>query len=223
MEKPIFNNDFDILLKNEIQKEYFNNILNFLDEEYKTKTIFPPKENIFNALKYTSYKDCKVLILGQDPYHGKGQANGLSFSVNDGIAIPPSLRNIFKELNQDLGIPISKSGDLTKWAKQGVLLLNATLTVEEGKANSHSNIGWQTFTDSVISILNKKTIPMVFILWGAYAQKKIELITNPIHKIITSVHPSPLSANRGFFGSAPFSQTNTFLKANDIREIDWSL
>ena len=223
MEKPIFNNDFDILLKNEIQKEYFNNILNFLDEEYKTKTIFPPKENIFNALKYTRYKDCKVLILGQDPYHGKGQANGLSFSVNDGIAIPPSLRNIFKELNQDLGIPISKSGDLTKWAKQGVLLLNATLTVEEGKANSHSNIGWQTFTDSVISILNKKTIPMVFILWGAYAQKKIELITNPIHKIITSVHPSPLSANRGFFGSAPFSQTNTFLKANDIREIDWSL
>lgn len=218
-----FNNDWDNLLKDEMQKDYFLNLISFIQKEYEEKIVYPPKQDIFNALKYTSFQDTKVLILGQDPYHQKGQASGLSFSVNPKIPLPPSLKNIFKELNSDLNIPISTNGDLTKWAKNGVLLLNTSLTVLDSKPNSHSKIGWQFFTDKIISILNQKSSPIVFILWGNNAKEKIKLITNPHHKIITSSHPSPLSARHSFFGSKPFSTTNEFLKANEIDEIDWSL
>ena len=185
------------------------------------KTIFPPKDRILSALSITDYNDVKVVILGQDPYHGVGEANGLCFSVNDGVRIPPSLQNIYKELNSDLGIEIPNTGNLESWAKEGVLLLNTVLTVEKDKPASHKNIGWEIFTDSIIKKLNERMEPVVFILWGNFARSKKELITNPKHYIIESTHPSPFSANHGFFGSKPFSKTNNFLNKNNIKEIDW--
>ena len=214
-------NDWDNILADEFGKEYYLKIRQFLKEEYSTRRIYPHMNDIFNALKYTSFKDTKVVIIGQDPYHGPGQAHGLCFSVKEGVQFPPSLRNIFKELASDVGKEIPKSGELTHWAKQGVLLLNAVLTVREGEPTSHSKIGWETFTDRVISELNKKETPVVFLLWGAYAQKKAEIITNPIHKKLMSVHPSPLSASRGFFGCKHFSKTNDLLIKSGLEPIKW--
>ena len=214
-------NDWDILLKEEYQQEYFKKLLDFVNEEYKHKTIYPKKNEVFNAFRYTSFDNVKVVILGQDPYHGPNQAEGLSFSVSNEVLKPPSLQNIFKELEKDLEIPFPKSNSLKPWAKQGVLLLNAVLTVEEHKPTSHKDKGWETFTDDVIKIINKKDKPVVFILWGAYARNKKSLITNPKHLIIESAHPSPFSAYNGFFGSKPFSKTNEFLKKNKLKEIDW--
>ena len=219
----ILKNDWDPLLSGEFQKDYYKKIHNFLVREYKTKTVYPDMYDIFNALHFTQYKDVKVVILGQDPYHGPNQAHGLSFSVKPGNKIPPSLLNIYKELQSDLGCFIPNNGYLKKWADQGVLLLNATLTVEGGKANSHQKIGWSIFTDKIISLLNEREDPIVFILWGNNAIKKKSLITNPIHYIIQSVHPSPLSASRGFFGSKPFSKTNNFLIKMNKKPIDWQI
>ena len=190
--------------------------------EYEIKEIYPPKDYIFNALKLTSYENTKVVIVGQDPYHGKGEAHGLSFSVQKGVRVPPSLQNIYKELNDDLKIPPKDNGDLTEWAKQGVLLLNAVLTVEKDKAASHRNLGWEPMTDYIIKLLNLKNKPVVFILWGNFAKEKAKLITNPQHYIIMSPHPSPFSAYSGFFGSKPFSKTNEFLIKNGLVPIDWS-
>lgn len=221
--KKIFNNDWQELLENEMQKDYYQRLRKFLIQEYKTKTIYPDMHDIFNALHLTAYKDVKVVILGQDPYHGPNQAHGLSFSVKPGVKIPPSLMNIYKELHDDLGCYIPNHGNLTKWAKQGVLLLNTSLTVRAGEPNSHSNIGWEIFTDHIIKLLNERKDPIVFILWGNNAIKKKELITNPWHYIITSPHPSPYSANRGFFGSRPFSKTNEFLKSIGKEPIDWQI
>ncbi len=214
-------NDWDDILSDEWQKPYYKALREFLKSEYGTKTVYPNMNDIFNALKYTSYKDTKVVIIGQDPYHGENQAHGLCFSVNDGVRFPPSLRNIFKELNSDVAKSIPESGNLTSWAKQGVLLLNAVLTVREGEPTSHKDKGWEIFTDRVISVLNKKESPVVFLLWGAYAQKKAEIITNPIHKKLLSVHPSPLSASRGFFGCRHFSKTNEILKNAGLDTIKW--
>lgn len=216
-------NDWDELLKDEFKKEYYLKLREFLIEEYKTKTVYPVKEDIFNAFKLTALEDTKIVILGQDPYHGEGQSHGLSFSVKKGIKIPPSLRNIYKELNSDLGYTIANNGYLKSWADQGVLLLNTSLTVIGSEANSHSKIGWQIFTDKVIEILNKREKPIVFILWGNNAKSKELLITNKNHFIIKSVHPSPLSASRGFFGSKPFSKTNEFLKSIGEKPIDWQI
>lgn len=216
-------NDWDEVLKVIWNSEGFNKFYNMIMKEYDTKTIYPPKEYLFNALKLTSYKDTKVVIVGQDPYHGEHQAHGLSFSVQKGVKLPPSLQNIFKELNSDLGIKPSLDGDLTNWAKQGVLLLNAVLTVEKDKAASHRNLGWELFTDYIIKTLNKKDEPVVFILWGNFAKEKAKLITNPKHYVIMSPHPSPFSAYTGFFGSKPFSKTNEFLLKNNLKPIDWKL
>lgn len=217
------NNDWDLILKDEFEKEYFKKIEIFLDRAYKDKNIYPPKEEIFKALELSSYQDTKVVILGQDPYYNYGQAQGLSFSVNNGIKLPPSLRNIYKEMETDIGIKPASNGSLISWAKQGVLLLNASLTVEDKKPNSHKSIGWQIFTDKIISLLNERQEPLVFILWGNFARSKKSLITNKRHLIIESAHPSPLSARHGFFGSKPFSKTNEFLKKNNIKEIDWKI
>ena len=217
------NNDWDSLLKDEFKKDYFLRLMNNLKFLYNSRTIYPKATDIFNALKYTPYNKVKVVILGQDPYHGPNQAHGLSFSVNPGIKIPPSLMNIYKELNSDLGCFIPNNGYLKKWADEGVLLLNATLTVEAGKANSHKNLGWTTFTDKIISLLNERTTPIVFILWGNNAIAKKVLITNPRHLILQSVHPSPLSASRGFFGSKVFSKTNAFLTSINQTPIDWQI
>ena len=199
-------NDWDEILKEELKKDYFIELINKIRKEYQTKTVFPRKDQVFNAFRYTPYKDVKVVILGQDPYHGVGEAEGLSFSVPLDIRKPPSLVNIFKELH-----------------KQGVLLLNATLTVIKDMAGSHQGMGWETFTDDVIKILNDKETPVVFILWGRYARSKKKLITNKIHLVIESAHPSPLSAYNGFFGSRPFSKTNDFLIRNNIKPIDWEI
>lgn len=198
------NNDWDMVLEEEYKKEYFRNLVNFVNEVYNKEVVFPPKSEILRALSLTSYKDTKVVILGQDPYHGIGEANGLSFSVNDGVKLPPSLKNIFKELYDDLGISIS-SGDLSSWAKEGVLLLNTVLTVKKDTPASHKNRGWEIFTDSIIRKLNEKEEPIVFILWGNFAKSKSVFITNPKHLVISSSHPSPFSCRYGFFGSKPFS------------------
>ncbi len=211
------------LLPPEFQKDYFLKLKGFLECEYQSKKIYPQKSDIFNAFKYTNYKDIKVVILGQDPYHGANQAHGLSFSVQDCIPLPPSLKNIFKELNSDLGVPISKNGNLTKWAKQGVLLLNTTLTVQDSHPNSHQKIGWSIFTDQVIKFINEKDTPVVFLLWGNNARAKKSLITNAKHLILEAVHPSPLSAHRGFFGCGHFSKANNFLKKYYNTIIDWDL
>ena len=216
-------NDWDEVLKDEIKKEYFKNIIKMVEKEYEQKTIYPKKSEIFKAFRLTSYKDTKVVILGQDPYHGINQAEGLSFSVKPGVKMPPSLINIFKELKNDLGYDIPKSGSLNKWASQGVLLLNAVLTVEENKAASHRFIGWEQFTDAVIKKLDEKNEPLVFIFWGSFAREKKKYIHNTNHLIIESAHPSPLSAFNGFFGSKPFSKTNNYLKASKTKEIDWKL
>lgn len=215
-------NDWDNVLGDEFKKEYYLKIREFLKDEYRTQVIFPSMFDIFNALKYTSYKGTKVVILGQDPYHEVGQAHGLSFSVKKGVKIPPSLVNIYKELKSDIGVEIPNHGELTSWAMQGVLLLNATLTVRQGHANSHQNIGWSIFTDEVIKKLNKRTAPIVFILWGGNARSKKKYITNPNHLIIESAHPSPLSAYNGFFGSRPFSRANEFLSRHGIDGINWN-
>lgn len=219
----ILKNDWKDLLKEEFSKDYYLSLRNFLINEYKTNTIYPDKYDIFNALHFTAYKDIKVVILGQDPYHGPGQAHGLSFSVNPGVRIPPSLLNIYKELNSDLGCFIPNNGYLKKWADQGVLLLNTALTVRAGEANSHKNKGWEIFTDKIISLINEKDDPVVFLLWGNNAIKKKDLITNKKHLILTSVHPSPLSASRGFFGSKPFSKINEFLISIKKEPIDWQI
>ncbi len=216
-------NSWDEILKDEYQKDYFKNIAMFVNKEYREKTIFPPKSNILRAFKLTDYDNVKVVILGQDPYHGINEANGLAFSVSKGVRLPPSLQNIYKELYNDLGITVSTNGDLEKWAREGVLLLNSVFTVEKDKPASHKNIGWEQFSDEVIKKVNEKNTPVVFILWGSFAKSKAKYITNPIHLVITSPHPSPFSAYSGFFGSKPFSRTNEFLRKNNIKEIDWKI
>ena len=208
-------------LSQEFEKEYFIKLKDFVEQEYKTKQIFPPANLIFNAFTHTPFDKVKVIILGQDPYHNDGQANGLSFSVNEGIKTPPSLVNIYKEINRDLGIDIPKSGDLTRWADQGVLLLNATLTVEAHQAGSHQKKGWEKFTDAAIKKLAEERENLVFLLWGAYAQKKAAFIDDKKHKILASVHPSPLSARNGFFGNNHFSETNTYLISKGLPPIEW--
>lgn len=219
----ILKNDWATYLDQEFTKPYYLQLREFLIEEYRTKTIYPDKYDIFNALHYTSLADTKVVILGQDPYHGPGQAHGLSFSVKEGVSTPPSLQNMYKELQGDLGCFIPNNGHLITWAKQGVLLLNTVLTVSAHEANSHKNRGWESFTDKVIETINRKNEPVVFLLWGSHAQKKAELITNWQHKLIRSPHPSPLSAHRGFFGSKPFSRANEFLRNMGLQEVDWQI
>ncbi|MEF2967705.1 uracil-DNA glycosylase [Paenibacillus sp. M1] len=219
----ILSNDWAAYLEQEFEQPYYVKLRKFLAEEYKTREIYPDMYDIFNALHYTSYTETRVVILGQDPYHGKGQAHGLSFSVKPGVKAPPSLQNIFKELHDDLGCRIPNNGYLVPWAKQGVLLLNTVLTVRAGSPNSHKDLGWEHFTDRVIETLNQKEEPIVFLLWGSHAQKKAELLTNKHHLLIKTPHPSPFSAHRGFFGSKPFSRTNSFLSSSGLKEIDWQL
>lgn len=213
-------NDWDNVLKEEYEKEYFCKIKEVVRKEYNNKIIFPPANRVFYAFRETSYKDTRVVILGQDPYHGEGEANGLCFSVNRGVKMPPSLKNIYKELHSDLGI-IRTDTDLSDWAKSGVLLLNSVLTVEKDKPASHKFVGWEEFTDNVIKKLNEKEDAVVFILWGNFAKGKMKYITNPKHLVISSAHPSPFSVNYGFFGSRPFSKTNEFLRKNGLKEIEW--
>ena len=219
----LIGNKWDEILEEEYHKDYFKKIVLYINKAYKERPIYPPKSYILRALSLTDYDDVKVVILGQDPYHGTGEANGLAFAVNPGVKLPPSLKNIYKELKDDLNIPISDKGDLTCWAKEGVLLLNAVLTVSKDKPASHKNMGWELFTDAIIKKVNEKETPVVFLLWGSFARSKKTLITNPIHLVIESTHPSPFSAFNGFFGSKPFSKTNNFLKTNGIKEIDWSI
>ncbi|MDD3122153.1 MAG: uracil-DNA glycosylase [Candidatus Izemoplasmatales bacterium] len=219
----MLSNDWDDLLKEEFKKTYFLNLTNEILKEYEEYRCYPPIHDVFHALRLTSYKETKVLILGQDPYHNPGQAMGLSFSVKNGVKLPPSLNNIFTELCSDLGCIFPQSGDLTKWAQEGVLLLNAILSVRDNEPLSHQKKGWETFTDKIISILNNKQTPVVFVLWGSYARNKKMLITNPIHLIIENVHPSPLSVYRGFFGSKPFSKINQFLIKTSQRPVDFTL
>lgn len=222
MSKRILKNDWHHYLAEEFTKDYYVNLRKFLIEEYKTKTIYPSMHDIFKALDLTPFKKVKVVILGQDPYHGQNQAHGLSFSVQDQVLKPPSLVNIFQEMQNDLGCDIPKQGNLVNWAKQGVLLLNTVLTVRAGEANSHRNKGWEQFTDRIIQTLNQKDHPIVYILWGRAAQAKENLIDTKKHKLIKAPHPSPLSAYRGFFGSKPFSKTNDLLKAAGLPPIDWT-
>ncbi|QDO94836.1 uracil-DNA glycosylase [Formosa sediminum] len=221
MEKNI-NSDWVDLLETEFEKPYFKTLWNFVEDEYALHTCYPPKSEIFNAFNTCAFKDVKVVILGQDPYHGPGQANGLCFSVADGIPHPPSLKNIFKEIETDLGTPYPASGNLDRWATQGILLLNATLTVREHEAGSHQNKGWEIFTDQIISLISSKKQNVIFLLWGGYAKKKIKLIDTTKHNALTSGHPSPLSANRGYwFGNNHFSKTNSLLLHNTQAEIQW--
>lgn len=219
----IFHNDWAEFLNPELKKPYYLELRKFLVDEYKTRQIFPDMYDIFNALHYTSYHDTKVVILGQDPYHGDGQAHGLSFSVKPRVKAPPSLVNIFKELKEDLGCEIPNNGCLKPWTQQGVLLLNTVLTVRAHQANSHRNMGWEKFTDRIIEILNEREKPIAFILWGAPARKKKKMITNQKHFIVESAHPSPLSAFNGFFGSRPFSKVNAFLEAVGEKPINWQI
>jgi len=219
----VLNNDWDELLKDEFKKEYYQKLRQFLVREYSRKTIYPDKYHIFEALKITPYKDVKVVILGQDPYHGENQAHGLAFSVQKGVEIPPSLMNIYRELADDLNCYIPNNGYLVPWAKQGVLLLNTSLTVEANIANSHRNKGWEILTDRIIQLLNEKETPIVFLLWGNNAKEKAKFITNPKHLVLTAAHPSPLSANKGFFGCRHFSKANKFLRETGQREIDWQI
>ncbi|MEC2055320.1 uracil-DNA glycosylase [Peribacillus psychrosaccharolyticus] len=216
-------NDWGQMLAGEFSKPYYQHLCEFLKTEYDQHLIHPDKQDIFNAFHFTPFEQVKVVILGQDPYHGPNQAQGLSFSVNPEVRIPPSLRNIFKELQNDIGCSIPNHGSLIEWAKQGVLLLNTVLTVREGEAHSHRGRGWETFTNQVITLLNEKETPIVFILWGKPAQSKLPLINKSKHRVITSAHPSPLAARRGFFGSKPFSKTNYLLKELGLREIDWEI
>lgn len=216
-------NNWDILLRDEFQKDYYINLRKFLVSEYKTQTVYPDMNNIFNSLKLTDYKDVKVVILGQDPYHEPGQAHGLCFSVKKGVQPPPSLQNIYKEIHAELGLPIPPHGELTEWAKRGVLLLNTCLTVRRGQANSHKGMGWEIFTDNIIKLLNARPEPIVFLLWGRNARDKAKLITNPVHLVLESAHPSPLSAYNGFFGNGHFQKANAFLCKAYGEEIDWEI
>lgn len=216
-------NDWDELLAEEWQKPYYRTLRKLLLTEYQRYTVYPPAQDIFTALRYVSYARCRVVILGQDPYHEPRQANGLAFSVHGGVPIPPSLRNIFQELENDLGITPPNHGDLTVWAKRGVLLLNATLTVRAHQANSHEAIGWRVLTDRIISLLGKREKPLAFVLWGRFAQSKRPLIINPEDLVIASPHPSPLSAHRGFFGSRPFSRINRYYEERGEEPMDWRL
>ncbi|RNB61690.1 uracil-DNA glycosylase [Brevibacillus gelatini] len=219
----ILHNDWAPILAEEFEKPYYLKLRQILKEEYQTRTIYPDMYHIFTALHLTSYEQAKVVILGQDPYHGPGQAHGLSFSVRPGIKPPPSLVNIYKELQSDLNCTIPEHGYLSHWAKQGVMMLNAVLTVRAGTPNSHKGIGWEQFTDRIIHLLNERERPLVFILWGRHAQEKAAFIDKKRHCIIASPHPSPFSANRGFFGSRPFSRANAFLRSQGMEEIDWQL
>lgn len=214
---------FNEIINEEKEKEYYKSLEKFINEEYEAKIIYPKKNEIFKSMEITDYDNVKVVILGQDPYHGEGEAHGLSFSVRENVKIPPSLKNIFKELNSDLGTYIPNNGYLEKWAKQGVLLLNSVLTVEKDKPGSHRNKGWETFTDTVISKLNERQNPIVFVLWGNYAKEKEKYITNSQHLILTSPHPSPFSARTGFFGCKHFSKINDFLKQNGESQIDFQI
>ena len=216
-------NSWDKVLKEMFDSKEYQAFFQKIDNEYQNKIIYPKKENIYNALKLTPYENVKVVIVGQDPYHGENEAHGLSFSVQRGIKLPPSLKNIYKEISNDLNIVEPNCGDLTSWAKEGVLLLNSVLTVEKDKPASHAKIGWNKYTDYIIQKINEKEKPVVFILWGNFAKTKKELITNPKHLIIASAHPSPFSARNGFFGSKPFSKTNEYLKENNIKPINWQL
>ncbi len=215
--------DYSAFIKAQFEQPYFKSLSDFLKTAYETTTVYPPKEQIFNAFSYAAYTELKVILIGQDPYHQAHQAHGLCFSVNPGIEFPPSLQNIFKELTEDIGCPVPSPGSLVPWAKQGVLLLNTILTVEANKPLSHQNQGWETFTDKVLSLANAHPEPCVFLLWGKNAQAKASLITDPKHLILMAPHPSPLSVYRGFFGSKPFSQANAFLKKNGRKEIVWCL
>lgn len=216
-------NNWDILLRDEWSKDYYRNLRKFLASEYRTKTIYPDMNDIFNSLKFTDYKDVKAVILGQDPYHEPGQAHGLCFSVKKGVPAPPSLQNIYKEIHAELGLPIPTHGDLSSWAKQGVLLMNTVLTVRRGQANSHKGMGWEIFTDNVIKLLNERPEPIVFLLWGANARSKAKLITNPAHLVLQSAHPSPLSAYNGFFGNGHFIKANDFLVKTYGKGINWEI
>lgn len=216
-------NDWDEKLSIVWNSPGFHKFWNIIEHEYQTKTIYPTQNNIFNALKLTPYSNTKVVIVGQDPYHGENQAHGLSFSVQKGVTLPPSLKNIYKEIYDDLGIEEPNCGDLTKWAKEGVLLLNSSLTVIKDMPNSHKDIGWSNLTDYIIKVLNQKEEPVVFILWGNFAKSKKQFITNKKHLILESTHPSPFSASSGFFGSHPFSKTNAFLDAHGLEPINWQL
>lgn len=218
-----FNNEWDYILKDEFAKDYYLRLREFLRAEYARGPVYPPMEDIFNALRYTTYSAVKALIVGQDPYHGPGQAHGLCFSVRPGVPPPPSLKNIFRELQDDLGLPPPANGTLTKWAQGGVMLLNAVLTVRAGQANSHRDCGWETFTDEIIKILNDREKPIAFILWGGNARAKKRLITNPNHAMFEAAHPSPLSAHNGFFGCRHFSKANAFLEEQGLKPIDWRL
>ncbi|MBT2687353.1 uracil-DNA glycosylase [Bacillus sp. ISL-47] len=223
MTKDILNNDWQKVLGEEFQKPYYLQLRAFLKKEYEEHIVYPKQEDIFNALHYTSYEDVKAVILGQDPYHGPGQAHGLSFSVKPDVKIPPSLKNIFKEMQADLGCDIPNNGYLLKWAKEGVLLLNTVLTVRKGKAHSHKGKGWELFTDRVIQKLNEREKPVIFLLWGKPAQEKGKLIDDSKHLILTSPHPSPFSARKGFFGSRPFSKVNELLREQGEEPIDWKI
>ena len=214
---------FREVLDREKEKEYFKNLTEFINNEYATKEIFPPRDSVMNAMKYTPYKNVKVVIVGQDPYHGVGEAHGLSFSVNPHIAIPPSLKNIYKELNKELGLYIPNNGYLMKWAKEGVLLLNSVLTVVKDTPASHRGKGWETFTDEIIKAVNEKTTPVVFLLWGNYARNKKSIITNPIHLVLETSHPSPFSVRNGFDGCGHFKKTNEFLVEHGEKPIDWQI
>lgn len=216
-------NDWADVLQEELEKPYCKTLLDSLEDRYQVSTVYPDRDDVFNALNYTSYEQTKVVILGQDPYHGPGQAHGLSFSVRPGVKLPPSLRNIYKELNDDLGCRAPNHGCLLPWAKQGVLLLNTVLTVEEGQPFSHQGMGWERFTDRVVEALNERERPAVFLLWGRHAQEKAAGIDTDKHYVISSAHPSPLAAHRGFFGSRPFSRANAFLRSIGSPEIDWTL
>jgi uracil-DNA glycosylase len=220
-EKMIIGNDWDNILSDEWQKPYFKELSAFLDDEYQTQIIHPDRENVFKALELTSFADTKVVIIGQDPYHRENQAHGLCFSVREGVKLPPSLRNIYKELETDVGKEFTQNGQLDSWAKQGVLMLNTVLTVREGSPNSHKGKGWELFTSRIIEEINKKQTPVVFLLWGAHAEKIGEAVDNPIHKKLITVHPSPLSARRGFFGCRHFSLANEFLIQNGLAPIEW--
>jgi uracil-DNA glycosylase len=215
--------NWEEIIEEEKQKEYFFTLKEFINKEYSNYNVYPVKEDIFSALKYTPFDKVKIIIIGQDPYHGENQAHGLAFSVKPGTKIPPSLLNIFKELSSDLGISVSKTGYLLPWAKQGVLLLNTVLTVRAGEANSHKNKGWEIFTDRIIKELNNDPQPKVFLLWGRPAQEKEKFLTNSAHLVLKAHHPSPLSASRGFFGCKHFSRANTYLKENNLQEINWNL
>lgn len=216
-------NEWDELLAEEFKKDYYLQLRRFLISEYNSRTIYPPMNDIFNALKATSYSDVKAVILGQDPYHGAGQAHGMCFSVKKGTPPPPSLQNIFKEIQSELGLPIPPHGELTAWAKSGVLLLNTVLTVREGMANSHRGHGWEILTDRIIELLNERETPIVFLLWGGNARAKAKLINNPKHLVLQCAHPSPLSAHNGFFGCGHFIKANEFLQSNGIEPINWRI